>query len=147
MKYLLTVLLIFSLSSVSAVDLNLMFEVLSKAESNNNRFAVGDNGKAYGIVQIHKICVDDVNRLYGTNYKHKEMFDKTCAKEVFVLYLQAGINKYLKRNGREPTESQVVRMWNGGIYRGHIRNSTKKYLKRYYLFKKFYLRQQKGILI
>jgi len=143
-QLLVTALLILSLSS-SASELETMFEVLKHAESNNNALAIGDNGKAYGVVQIHKICVDDVNRIYGTGYTHQQMFDVTCAKEVFILYLQAGINRYTLRHGKLPTEGQVVRMWNGGIYRGYLKNATKRYLKRYYLFKHYY-KQRKGQL-
>lgn len=133
MKALLTVLLIFSLSSVS--ELEDIYEVLKHSESNNNTDAIGDNGKAYGIVQIHKICVDDVNRIYGTNYEHEDMFDEACAKEVFILYLQAGIDNFKRKHGYLPTEEQIVRMWNGGIYRGYFIRATIKYYRRYKYFK------------
>lgn len=138
------VLLLFSLSS-SATDLNVMFEVIKEVETNNQWDAVGDNGKAFGIVQIHKICVDDVNRIYGTDYSHTDMFDESCAKEVFVLYLTAGIDRYQNIHGTSPTEGQIARMWNGGIYRGYLKNTTKRYLRRYLIYREYY-RQRKGKL-
>ena len=137
-------LLLCSLSSF-ATDLNVMFEVIKDVETNNQWDAVGDNGKAFGVVQIHKICVDDVNRIYGTDYEHSDMFNEACAKEVFILYLTEGIDHYQVRHGKSPTESQIARMWNGGIYRGYLKNATKRYLRRYLIYKEYY-RQRKGKL-
>lgn len=133
LKVLTTIALALSLSS--GATLEGIYEVLKYSESNGITTAIGDNGKAYGIVQIHKSCVDDVNRIYGTSYTHEEMFDEACAKEVFVLYLQAGIDRYVNKHGVLPTEEQVVRMWNGGIYKGHLYRDTIKYYRRYIRFK------------
>ena len=144
MRCLTIIVLLFSLSS-SATDLNVMFEVIKEVETNNQWDAVGDNGKAFGIAQIHKICVDDVNRIYGTDYEHIDMFDESCAKEVFVLYLTAGIDRYQRKHGTSPTEGQIVRMWNGGIYRGYLKNATRRYLRRYLIYREYY-RQRKGKL-
>ena len=134
-------LLLCSLSSF-ATDLNVMFEVIKDVETNSNPLAVGDNGKAFGVVQIHKICVDDVNRIYGTDYEHSDMFNEACAKEVFVLYLTAGIDHYQVKHGKSPTENEIARMWNGGIYRGYLKNATNQYLRRYLIYREYY-RQRK----
>lgn len=132
--FFITCLVLNSPSSFSS-DLSSMFEVITMTESNNNPEAIGDEGRSWGIAQIQKICVDDVNRIYGTNYTHEEMFDVACAKEVFLLYLQAGISRYYSKHGEIPSEGQVVRMWNGGIYKGHYKRSTLTYLERYKYFK------------
>ncbi len=108
-----------------------MYDVIKDIETNNNPLAIGDGGKAYGVVQIHKIAVDDVNRIYGTSYTHEDSFDISCAEEIFYLYLQAGIRRYTKKHRRAPTEEQVVRMWNGGIYKGYKKSSTIKYYRKY----------------
>lgn len=136
--------MIYSLSS-HATDLGKLFDVIKYVETNNEESAVGDNGKSFGLVQIQKICVDDINRMYGTTYAHEDAFNPDCAKEMFILYLRAGIKKYKVKYHEQPTESQIVRMWNGGIYRGYRVKATRRFLKKYYFWKK-YLRQKRGIL-
>lgn len=135
---------LYSLSS-HATDLQPIYNVIKYVETNNRELAVGDNGKAYGVVQIHKVCVDDVNRIFKTQYTHQDSFDEACAREIFTLYLCAGYMMYQARHGVPPTEDQLVRMWNGGIYSGHVRKSTLRYLRKYYIWKE-YLRQRKGKL-
>ena len=106
-------------------------EVLTEVESNNNTEAVGDSGKALGILQIHQACVTDVNKWYGTEYTHEDTKNRAIARDIFVKYLSLGIKLYEEKCGHKPTESQIVRMWNGGIYRGHEYPSTLKYLNKY----------------
>jgi len=120
----------FIIFSLSSFDLPEMFEVIKHVETNNNPNIIGDNGKAYGIVQIHKICVDDVNRIYGTCYTHEDSFDEECAREIFYLYLQYGKERYKRKYGVYPSEEVLVRMWNFGIYQKQYKNGYyKKYLK------------------
>lgn len=128
--------LVLSLSCHAGNDLTNIATVLKQVESLGDINAVGDGGKAHGILQIHKICVDDINRYYGTDYTHEDAFDEVCSEEMFNLYISMGIKLYIKRHGVEPTEEQVVRMWNGGIYSGHRRKTTLKYYRRYLKFKK-----------
>lgn len=141
MKQLLTILItLLPLSGFADLDLQQTFEGIKYIETKNDTLAIGDNGRAWGIVQIHKIAVDDVNRIYGTWYDHEDAFDPVCAQEIFELYLMAGIKRFKKRYGKEPTEQDVVRMWNGGIYHGYKKRATLIYWRKYLLWKK-------GILI
>lgn len=106
-------------------------DILKEVETNNNPQAVGDGGRAFGILQIHPECVEDVNRWYGTEYTHEDTKNPVIAKDIFVKYLTLGIKLYKKRCGYAPNEYEIVRMWNGGIYRGYEYPSTLKYLKKY----------------
>lgn len=136
MKFL-TILLSLSLSSVFASNnLSHIASILKQVESLGDTKAVGDGGKAYGVLQIHKVCVDDINRYYNTNYTHQDAFDESCAEEMFSLYIGMGIELYKSKHGVEPSEESIVRFWNGGIYSGHKRQTTIKYYKRYLKFKK-----------
>ena len=38
-------------------------------------------------LQITQICIDDVNRIYGTGYTMLDAFDKRRSEEIAVLYL------------------------------------------------------------
>lgn len=119
--------------TVKANEANLLdiAETLKVVESNNNPDAIGDGGKAFGVLQIHKACVLDVNRYYGTTYTHKDAYNPKIAEDIFVKYLSLGIKLYKDRCGVEPTTNQIVRMWNGGIYKGYRYESTKPYLKKF----------------
>lgn len=126
-----------SISSFANVsELSSISTVLKLVESGGDPLAIGDSGKAYGILQIHKITVDDINRIYGTTYTHQDAFDEVCSEEMFFYYINAGIKRYVNRYNRQPTEEEIVRFWNGGIYKGHRIDATVKYYKRYLYFKK-----------
>ncbi|MEX0598468.1 MAG: hypothetical protein WD512_18445 [Candidatus Paceibacterota bacterium] len=106
-------------------------ETLKFVESNNNPDAIGDGGKAFGILQIHEASILDVNKHYGTNYVHEDAFNPVIAEDIFVKYLSLGIKLYKDRCGVAPTTNQIVRMWNGGIYKGFEYESTKPYLNKF----------------
>lgn len=137
MKGRLILLLFLSLSLFCAGNnLSTILPVLKQVETNGNVKAIGDNGKAFGILQIHKICVDDVNRIYGTKYTHQDAFNEGCAEEIFNLYIEAGVKRFKFKYGKNPTEKDIVRMWNGGLYNGYKKQSTLKYYRRYLRFKR-----------
>lgn len=129
-KVLLLITMFLSLSA-SADSLDEIMEVLKYVETVNDPSAIGDGGDSYGVLQIQKACVDDVNRHYGTHYTHEQMFDVVCAEEVFKLYATMGIERYIKKYGVEPSAEVIVRNHNGGIYRGYKINATKKYYRKY----------------
>lgn len=95
---------------------------LIMAESGNNPKAIGDGGKAVGILQIHKICVEDVNRIYATDFVWpRDAQDPITAKEICRLYL----THYLK-SVLNPAPSDAARIWNGGPS-GHLKQQTINY--------------------
>lgn len=96
--------------------------ILIQIESGGVDHAVGDNGKALGCLQIHAICVEDVNRIYRTNYKHYDALDREKAIEICKLYLM--------HYGDGLTVKQVVKIWNGGP-EGHKKEATKKYWEKF----------------
>lgn len=117
-------------------ELTSIYNVIKYVETNNNPRAVGDDGKAYGIVQIHWVCIKDVNKTFNTDFKHRDAFKEEYAKEIFNLYIHKGVRLFRKKYCRDPTEQEIVRMWNGGIYRGYLYKATVKYYNRYLYFKK-----------
>ena len=108
-----------------------IMSILKTVETNNNSDSIGDNGRSYGILQIQTSVLSDVNRIYGTEYYHEQMFSEEASEEVFKLYMCYGREVFLKKYCRFPTEEEMVRMWNGGIYKGYTYNQTKKYYKKY----------------
>ena len=98
-----------------------------QVESGGNDFAIGDDGKAYGCLQIHEKYVKDVCYASGIPYGHKEAFDRNTAIDMFTIYMSL----YATRNriGREPTAEDMARIHNGGPD-GWKKDSTKAYWKK-----------------
>lgn len=133
MRKFLFIVLAFSMMSFTTTNSKLLeiADVLKVVETNNNPDAIGDSGKAFGVLQIHEACVLDVNKYYGTSYTHEDTKLTRVADDVFIKYISLGIKLYKKRCGNLPSDREIVRMWNGGIYRGYEYPSTRKYLKKY----------------
>jgi hypothetical protein len=98
-------------------------------ESGGNNLAIGDNGAAHGPLQIHRCCVDDVNKYRKAQgwkqYKFpSDCYDRKKAESILATYLHLYANK--ERLGREPTVEDYARIWNGGP-NGYKRKATVKY--------------------
>lgn len=96
-------------------------------ESSGDNNAIGDNGKAFGSLQIHQICIDDVNRIYKTNYSHQDAFDRQKSIRICELYLSHYATE--KRLNRKVTDQDRARIWNAGP-RGYKKENSKPYWKK-----------------
>ena len=105
--------------SASASPSERLIDALAHVESKGEVHAIGDNGKAVGILQIHKEVVDDVNRVYGTSYTYDDRKSIEKSREICRKYL-------LLHGGRNATDEKYARIWNGGPG-GHRKRSTRKY--------------------
>jgi hypothetical protein len=120
-------LLLMTSSALYAGDINNLIPALIEVESRGNDNAIGDNGKAFGCLQVWDICVQDVNRVYKTSYTHKQMMDRYTACEVCYLYLLHWGQKYCRRRGIKDASYEVLaRIWNGGP-RGYQNPKTEEY--------------------
>jgi len=100
-------------------------------ESNGVDNAIGDRGKAVGVLQIHKVCVDDVNRILGRPvFTYKDRLHRGRSIRMAMVYLTYWGKKYKRRTGLEPTPEVFARIFNGGP-RGASKNSTIKYAKKF----------------
>lgn len=99
---------------------------LIMVESGGDPKEVGDNGKAVGVLQIHTIVIDDVNRIYGTDFRYEDRLDPVMSEKVCRLYLAYWGLKYKQEMGKDPTLEVYARIWNGGP-RGWNKYSTEKY--------------------
>lgn len=140
MKRLFLLAMLFAVSfTAQSETLDDIRDVLKYVESEHNPKALGDYRgdipTAFGILQIRKIAIDDVNRVYGTSYKVSDAFNIECSEEIFELYITHWAAKFKKREGRKASTADIVRIWNGGA-RGYLKNSTKWYLKKFLRYKK-----------
>lgn len=122
-------------------------------ESLNGRYTQGDirDGYAYsqGPLQIREVfpseraayekrragkpmtyipVIDDVNDHYGTSYTAADRSDPAKARELYRLYLQRYGRAFYNRHGRNPTDDEYWRMWNGGP-RGYSNPKTLVYVQ------------------
>jgi hypothetical protein len=103
------------------LDLDKLWAATIKVESNGKADALGDGGKAIGIAQIHKICVDDINRIVSTPlYTYEDRLDPIKSREMWEIYLY--------HYGWEVMDSpeKLSRIWNGGPT-GYKKKSTLAY--------------------
>lgn len=101
---------------------------LIQVESSGNDYEIGDKklkDKAYGCLQIREKCVADVNKAFGTSYRPEDCLGN---RELSVWICEKYIGLYAteKRLGRNPTDKDRARIWNGGPD-GWKKKSTKKY--------------------
>jgi hypothetical protein len=88
-------------------------ELLVLVESGGDWHVVGDGGAALGGMQIHKVVVDDVNRILGTKtYRYADRTNPVKSREMARIYLSYYCTA--KRLGHEPTAEDYVKCWNGG---------------------------------
>lgn len=65
--------------------------------------------------QITKVCVQDVNRIYGTRYRYPQCTrNREDAENIVLLYLTYYGMKFKKRTGRVPTTEDLARIYNAG---------------------------------
>lgn len=92
---------------------------IEHVESSGRADAVGDGGKAVGILQIHPIMVADVNRIVGEERWTLE--DRLCPDESRAMF-----RVYSNHYSRGKSDEHVARSWNGGP-KGPQKKATEKY--------------------
>jgi len=94
------------------IDWALLLAALIAVESSGDPNAIGDNGLAYGILQLHSAYVQDAAQYARQDWTHEDAFDPEKSKQIVRAYMARYATK--KRLGREPTYSDLARMHNGG---------------------------------
>lgn len=109
-----------------------LIPLLCQVESGGNPGAVGDNGAAVGVLQIHTICVDDVNRISGLNYTYQDRYDAQKSREMAVIYLTHYGRAYSKKTGQAANMEVLAAMWCSGPtgYKKMDRPGVKKYIEK-----------------
>jgi len=93
-----------------------LVDALIQVESTGNDNAIGDlhlSDRAYGCLQIRKPVCIDVNNAFGTSYIPQDMLgNRKLSIEVFHKYMSLYATP--KALGREVTDQDRARIWNGG---------------------------------
>ena len=98
--------------------------ILIQVESAGDDLAIGDNGLAYGCLQMHEAYVQDAAEYAGRDWVHEDAFDRETSIDIFIAYA----SKYATedRIGRPVTVQDIARIHNGGP-NGWKKESTKPY--------------------
>lgn len=106
----------------------ILLAALIAVESSGDPDAIGDNGLAYGILQLHSAYVQDAAEWSGENWTHQDAFDPFKAVEIFAAYVEryCGDSRRPKDMSREEF---IARTHNGGP-RGAYKDSTLPYWKK-----------------
>lgn len=123
MKHLLFLVLFFTLATLSCgaeppAPSDKLINALIQVESSGNDRAVYPadpslNPEAFGCLQIRQICLDDINKANGTNYKLTDFLgNRELSIWAFKRYMEMWATK--KRLGRDPTDEDRARIWKGG---------------------------------
>ena len=105
-----------------------LIAALISVESGGDDQAIGDKhlrNRAYGCLQIRQPVCDDINRWYGTKLRAEECLgNRDLSIKVCKLY----IHRYAtaERLGKEPSDEDKARIWNGGP-NGYNKASTASY--------------------
>lgn len=97
---------------------------LIAVESNGNDRAIGDDGLAYGALQIHACYVADANEFANESWTHEDAYDRDKAIQIFLAYMDRYATE--KRLGRIVTIEDIARIHNGGP-NGYKKDATLKY--------------------
>ncbi len=108
-------------------DFNKFYLILGKLESNNNKNAIGDNGKAIGIYQIHEHYFNDA-RDFDKNLS-KLAYNDCFNPEISKLVVRSYISRYCKNGSME----DMARCHNSGPNWKNKINKTNNYIKRFRL--------------
>ena len=110
----LCVLTVLSLNAVEVSD-KLLY-ALKMAESGGKSHAIGDSGKAVGILQLHKVYVDDANRIVGyKKYSYNDRYDVRKSEEMTRIVLTHYGKHYERKTGKRCTVEVLARIHNRGF--------------------------------
>lgn len=118
MKYcLIAFLCVLTALSINAVEVSdRLLHALKMAESGCKSDAIGDNGKAVGILQLHKVYVDDANRIVGYNkYSYNDRYDVRKSEEMTRIVLTHYGKHYERKTGKRCTDEILARIHNRGF--------------------------------
>ena len=98
--------------------------ILMLLESGGDSQAIGDNGLAVGVLQIHPILVEDVNRIANTHFTLEDRYDPSMSQQMALIYFR----HYL---GPRATPEEMARLWNSGPNWKNKRHLTDNYWEKF----------------
>ena len=98
---------------------------LIAVESSGDPNAIGDQGRAYGLLQMHSAYVQDAAEWAKTDWTHEDAFDPQKARTIFIAYMDRYAQDHKRPEGMSRAE-YISRIHHGGP-RGFLKESTIPY--------------------
>jgi len=95
-----------------SINLMALIMVIIQVESSGNDLAIGDDGLAFGCLQMHSAYVQDAAQYAKADWVHEDAFDRETSIDIFIAYMSRYATK--ERLGREVTAEDIARIHNGG---------------------------------
>lgn len=108
-----------------------VIDIIEQMESGGDCNAMGDLGKAYGLLQIRQGALDDANLWMGEKWRLKDMLGDEGverSKKVFEAYMARYATP--ARLGREVMATDMAGIWNGGPW-GFRKTATRGYREKF----------------
>lgn len=103
-------------------------KILIAIESGGDPNAIGDYGKAVGVLQIHKIMVDECNRIADHKmFKYEDREDVHKSKMMASVFLRHQIHRHYIKFKDFPTLEELCCSWNSGSI---MKIPSQKYLEK-----------------
>lgn len=97
------------------MDMTILIAALIMVESGGDPSAIGDDGKAAGILQQHPIFVDDVNRILGRRvYTYMDRNDVEQAVEMAKIWLTYYAGCFEQKYGYPVNYTEAALIYNRG---------------------------------
>ena len=127
------ILLALSLTAGAQYSIDSVIDTLVRVESSGNSKAIGDDGRAVGLLQLWKTRVDDINRIckrngYTYRFTYQDRLDAKKSRIMCRIALMDFMERYKARNGKLPNEYILAHSWNRP-YHYSIQNFN--YIKKY----------------
>lgn len=103
---------------------NILILALILVESGGDPKAIGDNGLAYGCLQMHAAYVQDAAEYANADWQHNDAFDPDTSLKIIKAYMKRYAND--DRLGRYATAEDIARIHNGGP-NGYKKDATDSY--------------------
>jgi len=104
--------------------------VIAMVESGGNPTPPDGKLGEVGMYQILDVYVQDVNRIYNTNYTKEQCRDRRIAEEVVVKYLRYWSHRYELNTGQMADAEDYFRLHNGGCHFWKKEQKTDGYWKK-----------------
>ena len=96
------------------IRISVLINRLKTVESGNNPNIIGDNGRAWGILQITAQMVSEINRMSDTDFTQLDAFDPIKAEEMARLYFEFIDSIVVRERHRHAYGKEFAFAWNGG---------------------------------
>lgn len=92
-----------------------LLEAIAQVESGGDHQAVGDNNRARGAWQMHKLAWEDAGLRLGERWHFSYAHDKGIGRRHAEAYLQLVGERLTKHLKRKPTNQEIYACWRLGV--------------------------------